>query len=230
MFKTLKTCFFTLTFFLVIFSNSVFAHDELWNKAVNNFEKSKLYSAKNVIFYMYELNKDGSTKSIQEIQQKLKNSKKNDYYILKATKDGKDNTEEMIEQRKSRKNKQRGFNSSEYSIFSKEVQKNVTYNKIGSEKINNSTYSLYNFIYNKSEKENFEGKTWIKEDNGIPLKMELTMNPLPIMVKKMEMSFNFRTDNDKYYLDKMSGEVVASMVLFEKRYKIISEFKDYVKL
>ncbi|MFN4151563.1 MAG: hypothetical protein ACK4IX_11515, partial [Candidatus Sericytochromatia bacterium] len=147
------------------------------------------------------------------------------YDTYKALKNGKDITNEYKEKSKKRKNRNNFIE--QYDIFNPENQKNIISTKLNSENINGDKFSVYNYSYKKNEKEIFEGKAWINEKTGKPLKLVFSMNPLPIGVKKLDIVYFYNSNGDKIFLDKLQVRTQAGLLLFYKYYEMNVELKDY---
>ncbi|MFN8578910.1 MAG: hypothetical protein U0354_18935 [Candidatus Sericytochromatia bacterium] len=212
----------------ILFSIKIsLANDTTWSKAIDISEKSKNYRAKNVYTTIYELNKDGSIASNQEIYQKIRLGKEIKYDTIKVIKDGKDITQEALKKRKEQK--KRDFFTEENDIFSNKVQNKISYEKIGNQIINKNICYVYSYKYDKNDKEKYQGKAWLNSKTGEPNKIEYTMNPLPMGLKDISILYNYESQNNKTYIKtiKVNGE--ASFILFKKIFKLnvdLSDFKE----
>lgn len=223
----LKSLFISLFFTLSISLNS-YSKDLLWNKTVELSGKSSDYKAKEVVTSIHELDKSGNIKSTNQIYQKIRIGKEIKYDTYKALKDGKDITNEYKEKSKNRKNRNNFIE--QYDIFHPDNQKNITSTKLNSENINGDKFSVYDYSYKKNEKEIFEGKAWINEKTGKPLKLVFSMNPLPIGVKKLDIVYFYNSNGDKIFLDKLQVSTQAGLLLFYKYYEMKVELKNYFKI
>lgn len=217
---------FLITAFIMInISLAAYANDDLWNKAVLVSEKNKNYKAGQIILYIDDLNKDGTVSSSQEIYQKLKPGKEIKYDTFKVIKDHKDITEETLKKRKSDKNRKSFLEGN--NIFDSKVQDKITSNYLKSEKINSLDCGVYNYKFNKNNNEKYEGKAWINKSNGNLVKVEYTMNPLPIGLKEIFIKYDYETNKDKNYLKTITANGEASFLFYKKIFRMKALLKDF---
>jgi hypothetical protein len=216
-------------FFIFLSCSNVLAKDSVWNKALEVSEKNKNYRAKNIVMYIDDLNKDGDVVSSQEIHQKIRQSNEIKYDTIKVLKDGKDITEESLKKRKEQKNKRASF-LEDNDIFSMKVQNKITSEKIGSQLIDGFVTHVYSYSYNKNDKENYQGKAWINTKTGEPIKIEYTMNPLPMGLKNLTVLYNYETQNNKTYIKTIKANGEASFLLFKKIFRMKVDLKNYKQM
>ena len=210
--------------FVLFYSISAFSKDDIWNKAVEISEKNKNYRANNIVLFIDDMNKDGTVASSQEIYQKLRLGKEIKYDTVKVIKDGKDITQETL---KKRKDKNRRSFLEDNDIFSKKIQDKITTNRSGTDTINSINCNIYSYKFDKNEKEKYEGKVWLNKENGSPVKVEYTMNPLPIGLKNISIKYLYETKKDKTYIKTIIAEGEASLLIFKKIFRMRANLKDY---
>lgn len=217
----------TLVFFMLLGSEAL-AKDSLWTKAIDISEKNKNYKAQNVVLYIDDLNKDGTVNSSQEIYQKLRAGKNIKYDTVKVLKDNKDITQEALKKQKEQKN--RGSFLDENDIFSKKVQDKISSEKVGSQNISGTVCDIYSYKFDKNEKEKYEGKAWINNQTGTPVKVEYSMNPLPIGLKSLSIIYLYETQKNKTYIKNIKADGEASFLIFKKIFRMKADLKDFKEI
>ncbi len=225
---------------LYLFSASdtyAYTQDKLWNKTIEIGEKSRELIPNKIISTTNEVDNNGKVKSSFLIDLKVSESKDHRlvFYINKATKDNKNITSEFRKEYKERQKKQQTNLTSLKDInllFFRESQKNVTVNKTNyKESIHHKKCIIYDFSFKRNEKENYKGRAWIEDETGLPIKLNFTMDPLPKLVKKLDIVFDYKNKSDSYYfIDNIKVEASASILLFEKFYNLSVYFVDYHKI
>lgn len=201
--------------------------DELWDKAIDIFERSKADAQPKTMRILYEeLKKNGSVDETKEIYTKIVPNEgggtKSE--LLKVLHNGKDVTEEEIKKEKEGKKSGQSM-TLRGDLFDKTKQDTVVYTRLDeTEDIDGRTYAIYSFTHTVSQKERYTGKVWIDNTEGIPLKTEFTMNPLPSKVKKMDISVRYEVQNGILRFKSVAFNVHASFLIISKRIRTFMEF------
>lgn len=206
------------------FSFPVLAKDTLWDKAVLITEKNKNYRSGNIVLYIDDLNKDGTVASSQEIHQKIRLGKEIKYDTTKVIKDGKDITQEALKKNQS-KNRKSFLDESD--IFDKKVQNKISIKKLNQSTVNGINCDTYSYRFEKNDKEKYDGKAWINNQNGNPVKVEYTLNPLPMGLKNILITYNYENKKDKNYIKNIKAEGEASLIIFKKIFRMKADLKNY---
>lgn len=206
------------------FSFPALAKDALWDKAILITEKNKNYRANNIVLYIDDLNKDGTIASSQEIHQKIRLGKEIKYDTNKVIKDGKDITKKTLKKNQS---KNRKSFLEESDIFEKKVQSKISMQKLNQSTVNGINCTIYSYRFEKNDKEKYDGKAWINTQNGNPVKVEYTLNPLPMGLKSILVTYTYENKKDKNYIKNIKAEGEASLIIFKKIFRMKADLKNY---
>ncbi len=218
-------------FLVMVFTYvSLISADELWDKAVEIFEKSKSYEAKTMYMVMEELKKDGSVTEKNEIYlDVITNSDgKKDSKVVKIIKNGKDVTEDIMKKKDAlngKKDEKKESFSMQMDMLARDKQHSVVSKRLDQTlEIDGISSVGYSFAYALNAKENYVGTLWLHPETGVPLRSEFTVSPLPSKVKKMTIAAVYTSINDMTVLKKMDVTVHVSFLIISKRLRSMIEF------
>ena len=150
-------------FFLTLFAFLIFS-DELWERAVEHFEKTKNYIPSKTKIENIIKSINGEIKTQFSITYETKIELKGNIKLepVKVIKDGKDITKEYINDLKKDEKQEISISTSDYDIFDKKNIEKIKYWKNGSEKIAEKEYEIFGFFLKINEKSKQEGLAWIE--------------------------------------------------------------------
>ncbi len=216
-----------LFFVSVVACASAFVHaDELWENAIDAYERSKDNQPKVMHMRYEELKKDGSVDDVREIDSVFvkKENGQTDSEIIKVVHNGKDITEQEKKKSNDDKGKKQTF-SLRGDLFAREKQDSVKYSRLeGSTLVAEKDCVVYAFEQKVSDTVNYKGRVWLDSTNGLPVKSEFTMNPLPSKVKKMDIVVHYMVNDGLFAFKTISFNVHASFLIISKRIRTFMEF------
>lgn len=218
-----------------------------WQKGVQAALLAKDYVPGKFYIKFEKLDSDGKTKDQNEMWLELLPGDK-ETKLLKALENSKDNTKEELEKERIKKEKNKdkskkndgdhtiNFSSEEIVPFLTNSKKPVIYKYLGQEKENGVEYNVFEFqkefIQKKGTKKEtitYQGKIWLDAVSGMPVKSSYTPNPLPSMVKQMEMNTTFISEGDKFFIKDHKMYIKAGFLFFKKRFRISFVLGGYRK-
>jgi hypothetical protein len=214
-----------------------------WQKGVQAALLAKDYVPGKIYMKFERLDSDGKTKEQNESWLELLPGEK-EVKLLKTLENGKDITTEALEKEKKRKEKNRkndgdrsiNLSSEEIVPLLTNAKKPVTYKFLGQEKENGVECNVFEFqkeyIQKKGTKEvttKHQGKIWLDAASGMPLKSSYTIDPLPSMVKQMEMNTTFVTAGDKLFIKDHKMYIKAGFLFIIKRFRMSFVLDGYRK-
>jgi hypothetical protein len=218
-----------------------------WQKGDNAALLSKDYVPGKIYAKSEQLDGDGKTKEQNEMWIEILPGEK-EAKLIKALENGKDITKEKLEEEKKIKEKAKekgkkndeeqsiGLSSEEIVPFLTNSKKPVIYKFLGKEKENGVEYNVFEFlkeyIQKKGKKEEaikHKGKIWLDAVSGMPVKSQYTYNPLPSMVKQMEINTTFVAEGGKFFAKDHKMYVKAGFLFFKKRFRISFVLDGYWK-
>lgn len=221
--------------------------DACWQKGVHAASLAKDYVPGKIYMIFERLDGDGKTKGKNELWLELLPGEK-EAKLIKALENGKDVTGEELEKERIRreKNKEKGKNKNEgqfINLSSEEIvplltnaKKPVAYKYLGREKKNGMECNAYEFqkehIQKKGAKQEtvkHQGNIWLDAVSGMPVAASYTHNPLPAMVKQMEMEATFISAGDKFFVKKHEMYFKAGFLFIKKRFRISFVLDGYRK-
>lgn len=224
--KTIGSAVMMLMFFVMVFASSINA-DELWEKAIDVYERSKADAQPKTMRILYEeLKKNGTVDETREIYTKIipKDDGGTKSEVIKVLHNGKDVTEEELKKQNDDK-KGRQSMTLRGDLFDKAKQSAVTYTRLDETSIIEARNCVaYSFTHTVSEKERYTGKVWLDSNEGIPMKSDFTMSPLPSKVKKMDITVQYEVQNGILRFKTVAFNVHASFLIISKRIRTFMEF------
>jgi hypothetical protein len=209
-----------------------------WQKGVQAALLAKDYVPEKIYMKFERLDSDGKTKDQNETWLELLPGEK-ETKLLKVLENGKDITKEALEKEriKREKDKEKGKkNDGDHSInlsseeivpFLSNSKKPVNYKFLGKVKENGVECNVFEFqkeyIQKKGTKKEtikHQGKIWLDAVSGMPVKSSYTQNPLPSMVKQMEMNTTFISAGDKFFIKDHKMYIKAGFLFLLKRFRI----------
>ena len=209
-----------------------------WQKGVHAALLAKNYVPGKIYMKFEQLDGDGKTKKQNETWLELLPGEK-ETKLLKTLENGKDITKEALEKerKKKEKDKKKGKkNDGDHSInlsseeivpFLTNSKKPVIYKYLGKEKENETEYYVFEFQKEyikkngkKEETTKHKGKIWLDAITGMPLKASYTYDPLPSMVKQMEMNTSFVSEGEKFFVKNYKMFIKAGFLFFKKHFRI----------
>jgi hypothetical protein len=235
--------------FLIIFTKAFGypLNDEAeacWQKGVQAALLAKDYVPGRIYIKFEKLDGDGKTKEQNETWLELLPGDK-ETKLIKTLENGKDITKEALEKEKEEK-KEKGkkkdgdhfINLSSEGIvpFLTNAKKPVAYQYLGKEIANGAECYVFEFkkeyIQKKESKEetvSHQGKIWLDAVSGMPVKSQYTIDPLPSIVKQMEMNTTFIQEGDKFFIKDHKMVIKAGFLFFKKRIRISFVLGGYRK-
>jgi hypothetical protein len=209
-----------------------------WQKGTQAALLSKDYVPGRIYMKFERLDSDGKTKDQNEMWLELLPGEK-ETKLLKVLENGKDVTGEALEKEriKKDKNKEKGNkNDGEHFInlsaedivpLLSNSKKPIAHNYLGKEKEAGVECFVFEFRKEyvrkkgkKSESEYHQGKIWLDAGSGMPVKAAYIPDPLPSMVKQMEMNTAFVSEGDKFFIKDHKILIKAGFLFLKKRYRI----------
>ena len=208
-----------------------------WQRGVNAALLSKDHVPGKIYMKFERLDGDGKTKENNEMWLELPRGEK-DARLIKALENGKDVTREELEKERERKEKRkaRGKSDGENSInlSSEEIvplltnaKRPVAHKYLGRETRGGVECRVYEFrkefLQKKGKKEEaivHHGKIWLDAASGLPVEAAYTYDPLPSMVKQMEMKTAFAAQGEKIFIHSHEMLIKAGFLFIKKRFRI----------
>jgi len=209
-----------------------------WQKGVQAALLSKDFVPGKIYMKFERLDSDGKTKEQNETWLELLPGDK-EVKLLKSLENGKDITTEALEKEKKRKEKDKekskkndrdrsiNLSSEEIVPLLTNAKKPVSHTYLGQEKENGIECCVFEFqkeyIQKKGSKEEpikHQGKIWLDAVSGVPLKSQYTSDPLPSMVKQMDMNTTFISAGDKFFIKDHKMFIKAGFLFLKKRFRI----------
>lgn len=218
---------------LLLFSVVAFSitPDKTWKKAVDLVGKNTNWVPGKMITKTYMI-EDGKEELKSKVHFRLYEKKGEvEREVLKATKGGEDITEEFKKETKKKEKEKEKKSKNSISVtdvnpLNPEVQNKVEIKNRKTSKDN----AVYKFLYKRSENPDVKGKVWIKTKNSVPVKLRYKLDPLPDKVKSMHNVIKYRfKDENHWYPEKMTGKGKAGFLFITKKFKTITDFRDYWK-
>ncbi len=214
-----------------------------WQKGVNAAVRSQDYLPGKIYVKFEQLDGDGKTKNRNELWLELAPGEK-EARLVKAVENGKDITREELE--KQRKMKERGKGKSKGQTISvsaadivpllTNVKKPVTHQFLGREKKNGIDCNVYEFrkeyLQKRGKKEavvSHQGKIWLDAASGTAVEAFYSHDPLPSMVKQLEMNTTFVSQGDKVFVKNHDMVVKAGFLFIKKRFRMNLVLDEYWK-
>lgn len=218
-----------------------------WQKGVNAASLSKDYVPGKIYMKFERLDSDGKTKDQNELWLELLPGEK-EAKLIKALANGKDVTREELQKERIRREKNKGKgkknNGANFiNLSSEEIvplltnsKKPVIYKYLGKEKKNGMECNVFEFLKDhiqkkgtKEETVTHQGKIWLDAVSGMPVESSYTHNPLPSMVKQMEMNSTFISEGDKFFIKNHKMVMKAGFLFLKKRFRISFVLDGYRK-
>ncbi|MCU0236766.1 MAG: hypothetical protein MUC72_06740 [Acidobacteria bacterium] len=162
--------------------------------------------------------------------------------LVKAVEDGKDVTRQELEKRRKMREKGREKNRGQaISVSAVDIHpliasagKPVAHKFLGREKRNGVDCNAYEFrkeyVRKIGEKERIVvhfGKIWLDAASGFAVEASYTYDPLPAMVKQLEMNTVFVAQGDKVFVKNHDIHVRAGFLFIKKRFRMNLVLDDY---
>lgn len=243
-----------ISFVLIMFAASVqyaekAKEDTLWQKAKTIAQVNKDWIPGFMISHVKMLNRKGKVKSHEEIWSEIKEkNNKIDVTVVKLIKNGKDITEKYKkkEEKRKKKNKKKK-KKEEKNTFSFDLSDNPFYAKIHNkvhieateerEEIMGKKCVIYKYtqemksqLSKKKKAVKREGRAWLQEESGFPLKIEFSLNPLPKHTKKFLQTIKYSiTDEGHWYVKELNIEGSGGILFIKKYFHSTTFFSKYFK-
>jgi hypothetical protein len=211
--------------------------DACWQKGVNAALLSRDHVPGKIHMVFERLDGDGKTKEKNEMWLELPPGEK-DARLVRALQNGKDVTREELEKDKARKEKSKAKGKSDgensINLSSDEIvplltntKKPVVHKYLGREKRNGADCLAYEFRKEYLQKRGKKpgtvihlGKIWLDAASGVPVEASYTYDPLPSMVKQMEMKTSFAAQGEKFFVRSHEMLIKAGFLFLKKRFRI----------
>jgi hypothetical protein len=209
-----------------------------WQKGVLAALAAKDYAPGKIYMKFERLDSDGKTKDQNETWLELLPGEK-ETKLLKVLENGKDITKEAQEKERIKKEKDKEKNKKDegdrsINLSSEDIvplitnsKKPVAHQFLGREKENGVECDVFEFqkeyvqkIGTKAETVQHQGKIWLDATSGMPVRSAYTHNPLPSMVKQMEMNTTFISAGDRFFIKDHKMFIKAGFLFIIKRFRI----------
>jgi hypothetical protein len=212
-----------------------------WQNGVNAAVRSQDHLPGKIYMRFDQLDGDGRTKNRNELWLELAPGER-EARLVKAVENGKDTTREELE--KQRKRKETGKGKSEGQTVSisaadivpllTNVKKPVAHRFLGRETKNGVECNAYEFrkeyLQKRGKKEEtvfHQGRIWLDAASGMAVAAAYTLDPLPSMVKQLEMDTTFVAQGDKVFVKNHDMAVKAGFLFIKKRFRMNLVLDDY---
>jgi len=211
--------------------------DACWRKGVDAALLSKDHVPGKIYMKFERLDGDGKTKENNELWLELPPGEK-DARLVRALENGRDVTREELEKERARKEKSKAKGKSDgensINLSSEEIvplltntKKPVGHYYLGREKRNGVDCHAYEFrkqyLQKRGKKQGsviHHGKIWLDAASGMPVEASYTYDPLPSMVKQMEMKTSFAAQGEKFFIRSHEMLIKAGFLFIKKRFRI----------
>jgi hypothetical protein len=232
-----------IMFAMSLASPAVDEAEACWQMGVKAATLSQDYLPGKIYMKFEQLDSDGKTKSRNELWLVLAPGEK-EARLVKAVENGKDVTREELEkQRKARekgkgKNEGQSINLSGVEIIPllTNTKKPVAHNYLGRESKNGIACNAYEFrkeyLQKRGKKEEIvihRGKLWLDAASGMAVEASYTLDPLPSMVKQLEMNTSFISQGDKVFVKNHNMYIKAGFLFIKKRFRMDLVLDDFWK-
>lgn len=206
-----------------------------WQKGVSAALRSRDYLPGGIYMKFERLDGDGNVKEKNEMWLELPPGEK-EARLVKALENGRDVTRAELEKERARKEKSKGKGGGEntISIGSEDIvplisnaKRPVAHKYLGRETRSGGECFLYEFrkehILKKGKNEEtvfHSGRIWLDAASGMPVEAAYTYDPLPSMVKQMEMKTVFTAQGDKFFVRGHEMLIRAGFLFIKKRFRI----------
>ena len=218
--------------------------DACWQKGVNAALLSSDHVPGKIYLKFERLDGDGKTREKNEMWLELPLGEK-DARLVRALENGKDVTREELEKERARKEKSKAKGKSDgensINLSSEEIvplltntKKPVAHKYLGREKRNGVDCLAYEFrkeyLQKRGKKQGtviHHGKIWLDAASGMPVEASYTYDPLPSMVKQLELNASFIAHGDKVFINKHEMVIKAGFLFIKKRFRMNLVLDDY---
>ena len=119
---------------------------------------------------------------------------------------------------------------SKNSVFSPEIQHNVTVTTTTRTKIVNGKQCVEFMFEQKQENSVLKGSAWLEATSGIPAEITFEPDPLPKHVKSMITTIRYTyTPEGNLYMDEMEVDASGGFLFFTKHFRSLLKFSEYWK-
>ena len=241
-----KTILLLSSLLLVAFSPAwaSFTADEAeacWQKGVAAAVLAQDHLPGKIYLKFEQLDGDGKTKNRNELWLELAPGEK-EARLVKAVENGKDTTREELEKQRKTREKNKGKNEGQTISVSaadivpllSNVKKPVAHRFLGPEMKNGVACNAYEFrkeyLQKRGKKEEtvfHQGKIWLDAASGMAVAASYSLDPLPSMVKQLEMNTTFVALGDKVFVKNHDMYIRAGFLFIKKRFRMNLVLDDY---
>lgn len=235
-----KIYLFPLLLLLVVFAGALSSPaddgaEACWQKGVSAALLSKDHVPGKIYMKLERLDGDGMTKEKNEMWLELPPGE-NQARLVRALENGKDVTREELakEQARKEKNKAKGQNENSINLSSEDIiplitntKKPVAHKYLGRETRSGVECFAYEFrkehFQKRAKKQEtvfHQGKIWLDAASGMPVEAAYAYDPLPSMVKQMEMKTFFMAQGEKFFVRSHEMLIKAGFLFIKKRFRI----------
>lgn len=230
-----------VTFSLAFASITEDEAEACWQKGVAAAVLSQDHLPGKIYAKFEQLDGDGKAKSRNELWLEWTPGDK-EARLVKAVEDGKDVTRQELEKRRKTREKGRGKKQGQtISVSAADIVplignagKPVAHKFLGKERRNGVDCNAYEFrkeyVRKSGEKERSVvhlGKIWLDAASGMAVRASYTYDPLPSMVKQLEMNSAFVAQGDKVFVRNHDIHVRAGFLFIKKRFRMNLVLDDY---
>jgi hypothetical protein len=123
------------------------------------------------------------------------------------------------------------FSGLQLSPFDPAEQQRVTITEVGPVRaVDGSTTRAYHFVHETGPNTRNRGTAWIDIDSGDPVRLHLTVEPLPSFVSAFEMRQQFARDPEgRWIVDVLEFTGAGGFLFFQRQIESRLEFSDYFR-
>jgi hypothetical protein len=214
-----------------------------WQNGVNAAVRSQNHLPGTIYMKFEQLDGDGKTKNRNELWLELAPGEK-EARLVKAVENGKDTTREELEKQRKTREKNKGKSEGQTISVSaadivpllSNVKTPVAHRFLGREMKNGVECNAYEFrkeyLQKRGKKEEaviHQGRIWLDAASGMAVEASYTVDPLPSMVKQLEMNATFVTEGDKVFVKNHGMVIKAGFLFIKKRFRMNLVLDEYWK-
>jgi hypothetical protein len=218
----------------------------LWQKAIEVYRRNQDWYPERVVILSEMLNRRGEPYSVTEIFFSLRLDAKGKIQteLQRSLKNGEDTTEKMKSKVTIRSPEEGMAPADENTIsvsisdspFDPERQDAVTVDSGGESQVlfgcrcRRFHFSYRTSIVHKGKRREliWRGMAWLKEDSGVPLKLEFTLDPLPSLVRSLWTIYLYDSARpDRWVVKKISISGQGGFLFIKKRFRTTTTFSNH---
>lgn len=208
-----------------------------WQKGVAAAVRSQDHLPGKIYAKFEQLDGDGKAKSRNELWLEWTPGEK-EARLVKAAENGRDTTREELEKRKKTREKGKGqtvsVSAADIVPLVSNAARPVAHTFVGREWKNGVECNAYEFrkeyarrIGEKEKTIVHRGRIWLDAASGAAVAASYTLDPLPSMVRQLEMNTTFVAQGEMVFVRNHDIHVRAGFLFFKKRLRMSLVLDDY---